>query len=430
MTASSNVAPAREELLRAYDQVRSTTEALCEPLEPEDMVVQTMPDVSPTKWHLAHVTWFFETLALSRSGAAYAPFDERYPALFNSYYRSLGDPYPRERRGLLSRPTVADVYAYRRHVDAAMTALLEEGPDEAVEKVTPVVTVGLHHEQQHQELLLMDVKHVLGQNPLRPAYRPRIDRPDGTQEPSAPLEWRRFEGGRVEVGSAAEGFTFDNERPRHAVLLEPFELASRPVTAGEYRDFMADGGYQRPELWLADGWDLVQLEGWRAPLYWEAGGSDWRVMTLGGLRDVDPGEPVCHVSYFEADAYATWAGCRLPTEFEWEHAAEGQAVTGTLLGSGAYHPRALRAGRAAPPGEPLAQLFGDVWEWTTSPYAPYPGYAPFEGALGEYNGKFMVSQIVLRGGCCVTPQRHLRRTYRNFYYPHQRWMFSGLRLAR
>jgi ergothioneine biosynthesis protein EgtB len=290
--------------------------------------------------------------------------------------------------------------------------------------MAPIVTVGMNHEQQHQELLLMDVKHVLARNPLRPVYRP-----DQRRDPSpvTPMGWRSFEGGRVAVGSDEPGFTYDHERPRHVALLEQFQLASRPVTAGEYRVFMADGGYERPELWLADGWDLAQREGWRAPLYWEEDGGVWRTMTLGGLRDVDACEPICHVSYFEADAYATWAGCRLPTEFEWEHASEGHEVTGTVLESGAYHPRPPTS---VAEGDSLAQLFGDVWEWTSSPYAPYPGYEPFAGELGEYNGKFMINQMVLRGGCCVTPERHMRRTYRNFYYPQQRWMFAGFRLAK
>jgi ergothioneine biosynthesis protein EgtB len=280
----------------------------------------------------------------------------------------------------------------------------------------------LHHEQQHQELLLMDVKNVLAHNPLRPAYREASRRPS---DPTA-VEWQAFEGGRVEVGAAARGFAFDNERPRHDALLAPFELASRPVTAGEWRAFMADGGYRRSELWLADGWDLVQREGWCSPLYWQRDGRDWSVMTLGGLRELDPAEPVCHVSYYEADAYATWAGRRLPTELEWEHAAGGYDVAGTFLESGEHHP--LPAG-GSPRGQVLRQLFGDVWEWTASAYAPYPGYRPFEGELGEYNGKFMVNQMVLRGGCCATPKSHVRRTYRNFYYPHQRWMFAGVRLA-
>jgi ergothioneine biosynthesis protein EgtB len=424
MTTHQNAAVERGTLLREYEEIRATTLSLCEPLEPEDMVIQTMPDVSPTKWHLAHTTWFFETLVLGRTRASYAPFDDRYHALFNSYYRRLGDPYPRARRGLLSRPTVDEIRAYRRHVDRAMTDLLEDAPDSVVEQAAPVIRVGLHHEQQHEELLLMDVKHVLAANPLRPAYHgaPRTGRSVET-----PIEWCRFDGGRVEVGAATAGFAYDNERPRHEVLLEPFELATRLVTADEYRAFMEDGGYERCELWLADGWDLVQREGWRAPLYWHEDDDGWRVMTLGGPRRIEPCEPLCHVSYFEADAFATWAGSRLPTEFEWEHAARGREIEGTFLEAGEYHPRPLRS---PPRPDRPAQLFGDVWEWTASPYVAYPGYRPFEGALGEYNGKFMVNQFVLRGGCCVTPARHVRPTYRNFYYPHQRWMFSGVRLAR
>jgi len=424
MTRIFTAADNRGELLREYWRVRFATESLVEPLEPEDMVVQAMPEASPTKWHLAHTTWFFEQMVLVRSGTPYVVFDDRYHALFNSYYESLGDPYPRERRGLLSRPTVRDILEYRRHVDEALIELLETASNALVEEVAPTVTIGLHHEQQHQELLLMDLKLVLARNPLRPAY---LDRPRASFRPVPPLKWGAFEGGRVEVGASAGGFAFDNERPRHAVLLAPFELAPRPVTNGEYRTFMADDGYRRPELWLAEGWDLVQREGWRAPLYWEGDATRWRMMTLGGLRDVDPSEPVSHVSYYEADAYATWSGYRLPTEQEWEHAAREASAAGTFLEDGDYHPAPLRA---APADGKLGQLLGDVWEWTASPYVPYPGYRPFEGELAEYNGKFMVNQMVLRGGCCVTPRQHLRPTYRNFYYPHQRWMFAGLRLAR
>jgi ergothioneine biosynthesis protein EgtB len=414
----------RRDLLRALQSVRATTEALCAPLEVEDRVVQTMPDVSPTKWHLAHTTWFFERLVLARCDRPYAPFDARFAALFNSYYRSLGEPFPREERGLLSRPTVAQVRAYRAHVDGALRELLERAPQEVLDELAPVLMLGLHHEQQHQELLLMDAKHVLARNPARPAYRRAAPRP---ATPAPPLAWRSFAGGQVEVGSDSDDFTFDNERPRHTVLLAPYELATRPVTAGEYLAFMADGGYERPEHWLADGWDLVQREAWRAPLYWERGGRDWRVTTLGGQRPVDPAEPVCHVSYYEADAFATWAGARLPSELEWEHASAGQPLSGNFLESGALHPRPLPA---SPPAAAPAQLFGDVWEWTSSAYQPYPGYAPFAGELGEYNGKFMINQLVLRGGSCVTPARHVRDTYRNFYCPHQRWMFAGFRLAR
>ena len=414
----------RDPLIQTYRHIRATTESLCDPLLPEDMVVQTMPEVSPTKWHLGHVTWFFETFVLSGSAAAYEPFDDRYHPLFNSYYESVGHPYPRARRGLLSRPAVEEVRAYRQHVDEALIGLLQKERPEVVEQVAPIIEVGLQHEQQHQELLLMDIKHVLATNPLRPAYHKAelSERRSGSS-----TEWRSFEGGSVEVGMSGNGFAFDNERPRHSVLLEPFQLANRLVTAGEFLEFMRDKGYERPALWLSDGWEFVRREQWRAPLYWEEGDDGWRVMTLSGLREVIPDEPVCHVSYFEADAFARWRGCRLPTESEWEHAAQGQATTGVFLESGSYHPQPIDSPSS---GDSVAQLFGDVWEWTASPYVPYPGYVSFEGALGEYNGKFMVNQLVLRGGSCVTPEGHVRRTYRNFFYPHQRWMFSGLRLAR
>ena len=421
MTNLLTLTPRREELLDAYRRVRGVTEALIEPLEPEDMVVQSMPDVSPTKWHLAHTSWFFETLVLARSGRPYTSFHPHYHALFNSYYESLGDPYPRARRGLLSRPTVDEVRAYRRHVDQALVELMEEAPEELLEPLAPVLAIGLQHEEQHQELLLMDVKHVLAQNPLRPAYR----RTRARTRAAASQAWIPFEGGEVEVGTSTGGF--DNEGPRHTVVLRPFELARRPVTCGEYLAFMADEGYRRPELWLADGWSRVQEEDWRAPLYWEQDGQRWRVTTLGGLRDVEPDEPVCHVSYYEAQAYAAWSGQRLPSELEWEHAGGTASVHGALLEDGALHP--VGPADPGPDGEPV-QILGDVWEWTESPYGPYPGYVPFEGELGEYNGKFMVNQLVLRGGCCVTPRRHIRTTYRNFYYPHQRWMFAGIRLAR
>ncbi|MFT4543128.1 MAG: ergothioneine biosynthesis protein EgtB [Planctomycetota bacterium] len=424
MTQASFITPDREALQCNYLRVRSTTDSLVESLTPEDMVIQTMPDVSPTKWHLAHTSWFFETFVLARSGVPYSVFDERYHDLFNSYYESLGVASPRAERGLLSRPTVKDVCVYRSHVDKAMEKLMDRLSEERLARLAPVISIGLNHEQQHQELLLMDIKHVLARNPLRPVYR------EGkAAEARAPRsrEWRSFEGGLVEVGSQSTGFAFDNERPRHKVFLQAFELAPRPVTNGEYLAFMSDDGYGRPELWLAEGWALVQSESWRAPLYWELADSRWRMMTLAGMRDVDPLEPVCHVSYFEADAFATWAGRRLPTEAEWEHAASARPLRGFFLEDEVFHPV---ASSPAYKGPALEQQFGDVWEWTASPYTPYPGYEPFGGGLGEYNGKFMVNQMVLRGGCCVTPRGHVRPTYRNFYFPHQRWMFAGLRLAR
>ena len=389
------------------------------------MVVQTMPDVSPTKWHLAHVTWFFETMILGEYAAGYRAFDARFPAIFNSYYQALGDPYPREERGLLSRPTVGEILDYREHVDEAMALLLESSPPA---EVAGLLTLGIHHEQQHQELLLMDVLNVFAHSPLRPAYRsaPPPVQAEGTMDaPSA--TWHDFAGGEVRIGSDAEGFVYDNERPCHTQLLQDFEIATRPVTACEYRNFMADGGYERPEFWLADGWDLATREGWDSPLYWLQVGDLWKTMGLHGVQDLDPQAPVTHVSYYEADAYATWAGARLPTEFEWEHASASQEPEGNFLESGVLQslPAQPQADEDAP-----QQLFGDVWEWTSSPYGPYPGFHPFEGDLAEYNGKFMINQFVLRGGCFATPRSHIRRTYRNFYYPHQRWMFSGFRLAR
>lgn len=414
----------RRRLIDQVCRVRGASLRLCEPLTAEDMGVQSMPDVSPSKWHLGHTTWFFETLVLERFREGYRAFDPAFAELFNSYYQSLGRPFPRPRRGLLSRPGLERVLDYRRHVDEALGALLEDTPEAEFARLAPIVVLGLNHEEQHQELLLMDIKHVFAQNPLRPAYRP-ASRPDAP--PAAELNWTSFEGGEVEVGFDGGGFAFDNEGPRHGVLLEPFELANRLVTAGEYLAFMDDGGYRRSELWLSDGWDRLNREGWQAPLYWEREGDTWGVLTLGGFRPVEASEPVAHLSFYEAEAYATWAGCRLPTEFEWEHACAGRELAGNLLETDALHPAPARS---ALDGGEVTQLFGDLWEWTASPYLPYPGYEPFPGELGEYNGKFMVNQLVLRGGSCLTSERHLRPTYRNFFYPHQRWMFSGLRLAR
>lgn len=433
MTITAPVTSDRDRLLRVYRTVRSTTVSLCEPLESEDMVIQTMPDVSPTKWHLAHVTWFFEILILEKHASGYSLFDERFPALFNSYYQSLGKPFSRNRRGMLSRPTVAQIIAYRQHVDEAMAQFLSGASEETIRKVSPTIEIGLNHEQQHQELLLMDIQHVLAQNPLRPVYAPtkRSTENAPTRSPK-PTEWITYGGGVVQSGTNTPKFAYDNERPRHDVLLDSFEIASNPVTAGEYLEFVNDDGYRRPEFWLADGWDRIQDEEWLAPLYWEQMDGDWQSMTLCGTQPIDPHAPVCHVSYFEADAFATWKGCRLPSEQEWERASDGVAITGQFLESKKFRPEAVgRSGNE--PSETdtgIQQLFGGVWEWTSSPYRPYPGYKPFEGALSEYNGKFMINQFVLRGGCCATPQAHMRATYRNFYYPHQRWMFAGFRLAR
>jgi ergothioneine biosynthesis protein EgtB len=407
-----------EPLEQRYRAIRAVTEALATPLSAEDCALQSMPDASPAKWHLAHTSWFFETLLLEGT-PGHRPFEPRFRVLFNSYYDGVGEQYPRARRGLLSRPSLPEVMAYRRHVDAAVLALLGRGGDPAPRAV---VEIGLHHEQQHQELLLTDVKHLFSLNPLHPAYR--ADAPERPAEP-APLAWHAFPEGLRWLGCGEEGFAFDNERPRHRVFVEAFELASRPVANAEYLAFLEDGGYARPELWLADGFAAAQREGWRAPLYWERRGGAWRVHTLAGPRPLRPEEPVCHVSWFEADAFARWAGARLPTEAEWECAAGGLPVEGNFAESGCLHPQPAPKPAAGP-----GQLFGDVWEWTASPYAPYPGFRPLAGPLGEYNGKFMSGQMVLRGGSCASPRSHLRASYRNFFYPTARWQFSGIRLAR
>lgn len=407
------------ELTRQYLTVRQASEEICAPLEIEDYGIQTMVDVSPPKWHLAHTSWFFETFLLVPSLPGYREYHPDFVRLFNSYYEQVGEYHPRPRRGLLSRPTVKEVYAYRAHVDEAMLSLLAQCPETERARTEHLIRIGLNHEQQHQELLLTDIKHILGTNPLRPAYR-ELATPGGR---AATLRWHDFEGGLVRIGAEGEGFHYDNEAPRHQVWLEPFRLASRAVTNGEYLAFIEDGGYRRPELWLSEGWVALKQGRFRQPLYWEQHDGQWQEMTLGGLRPLDPEAPVCHVNYFEADAYASWAGHRLPTEMEWEHVASGQPVEGNLRDRDRLQPV------ATPAADGVQQLFGDVWEWTRSAYAPYPGFAPPDGALGEYNGKFMCGQYVLRGGSCVTPADHIRATYRNFFYPADQWQFSGIRLA-
>ncbi len=402
-----------------YRQVRGASERICEPLETEDFVIQTMGDVSPPKWHLAHTSWFFETFILARFASGYKAFDPHFAALFNSYYEALGERHPRAERGLLSRPTVQQVYSYRRHVDQAMIELLAapHSPE-----VAELATLGLNHEQQHQELLLTDLKHILAANPLRPAYQESASETAGE---TAPLDWVDYPGGVRGIGREGSGFHFDNEGPRHDTLLRPFALGSRLVTNGEYLELIEDGGYRDHRHWLSAGWATVQERGWQAPLYWEKAGGGWSVYTLAGMRPVDPAEPVCHISYFEADAYAAWAKARLPTEAEWEVAAREEPRTGNLFDGGPCRPAAAPRG----PLPPL-QLYGDVWEWTASPYTPYPGFRAAEGAVGEYNGKFMCNQYVLRGGSCATAADHIRPTYRNFFAPDARWQFSGVRLAR
>jgi dimethylhistidine N-methyltransferase len=405
-----------------YRRIRAATEALAAPLSPEDQTVQTMPDVSPTKWHRAHVTWFFEQFVLMAFQPGYRPVDDRYLYLWNSYYEGVGDRHPRAQRGLLSRPGVGEVTAYRDTVDEAMEDFFGRS---FTPEIADRIELGLHHEQQHQELLLMDIKHVLGTNPLRPAYR--LVRPPAG-EPPGPLGWAAHEGGLVEIGAPVEragGFAFDNETPRHRVWLDPFELGDRLVTCGEWMAFMADGGYRRPELWLSDGWAALQATGQMAPLYWsrETSFGTWSLYTLYGPVPVDPALPVVHVSYYEADAYARWAGARLPTEAEWEAVAARQPAPS--VPAVAYHPEAART----EPGH-LRQLYGAAWQWTSSAYLPYPGFHPAPGAVGEYNGKFMVSQQVLRGSAAITPPGHARLTYRNFFVPGARWAMTGVRLAR
>ena len=411
-----------------FEAVRRESEELASRLTPEDQSIQSMPDVSPTKWHLAHTTWFFETFVLTRFDPAYRVFDPAFHYLFNSYYEAEGPRHPRPQRGLLSRPSCADVAAYRLHVDEAMARLF--GAAEPVWRdAAPLIELGCHHEQQHQELILMDIKHVFSINPLRPAYQPPRRR---TSANMTPLDWALFAGGLVEIGHGGADFAFDNEMPRHRVWLDPFRLATRPVTAGEFAEFIAAGGYREPEHWLSEGWAIVQQQGWEAPLYWRQAEEGWRIFTLSGERRLDPAEPVVHVSFYEADAYAKWAGKRLPTEAEWEIAAQaalaqGAPLTGNLADSHRYHPSADTGGRERSNG--LCQLIGDVWEWTQTPYTPYPRFRAVSGAIGEYNGKFMSNQMVLRGGAAVTPANHIRVTYRNFFPPAARWAFSGLRLA-
>jgi ergothioneine biosynthesis protein EgtB len=397
-----------------YRRVRSTTLALIDELQPEDTVVQSMPDVSPTKWHLAHVTWFFERFILQPHAANYRHFDERFDYLFNSYYYSVGSMHARPNRGLLSRPTLARVLEYRAYVDAAMQELIaERAADETIQQL---ITLGLNHEQQHQELILTDIKHVFSCNPLKPALTKAVEKT--ADSPSAEYTFANGPSGIYKVGAEGDDFYFDNETPRHDTLLHPHRMGNRLVTNGEYREFIRDGGYATSDLWLSDGWAIINERGWQRPLYWdEAGETEF---TLSGMQEIDSNAPVCHVSYYEADAFARWAGARLPTEFEWETAASGESTSGNLMDDGVWHPIASST----------KQFFGDVWEWTASSYAPYPGFKPLAGSLGEYNGKFMCNQMTVRGGSCVTAADHIRASYRSFFYPDARWQFLGFRLAK
>jgi ergothioneine biosynthesis protein EgtB len=415
----------QETLVRRYHQVRQFTECLCQPLVTEDYVIQAMPDVSPPKWHLAHTSWFFEIFVLASAAPSYRSPYASYAYLFNSYYVGAGERHCRPNRGLLSRPTVEEVYRYRAYVDQQMTAFLDGLCGGALDTWFPVVELGLHHEQQHQELLLTDLKYNFACNPLRPAYV-TADSARPAQVERA-LQWVSFPEGVYWIGHDGQGFAFDNESPRHRSFAEPFQMASRLITNREYLAFMADGGYARPELWLSMGWDTVQREGWKAPLYWEQQHGNWWMMTLAGMQPVQEADPVCHVSYYEADAYARWAGARLPTEVEWEVAALPLSIRGNFVEQQHFRPVPLSQTDAS---APLAQMFGDVWEWTQSHYSPYPGYTAAPSTLGEYNGKFMANQFVLRGGSCATSVSHIRPTYRNFFPADARWQFMGIRLAR
>ena len=422
------------QLAQRFQAVRAQTERLIEPLSAEDCQLQSMPDASPAKWHLAHITWFFETFVLERFEPGFKPFDAGFRVLFNSYYNGVGDKYPRPKRGLISRPSLPQVLAYRRQVNARVLDVIASAGEADRLQLAQLIKLGLHHEQQHQELLLTDIQHALSFNPQRPAYAGRW--PLASTAPQ-PLRWHAYDGGLVQHGFDASldgDFAFDNETPRHPVYVAPFELASRLLTNGEMIEFISDEGYRRPELWLAMGWDWVQASQHELPLYWQldrqGGYRPLRHFTLQGLQDVDPNTPACHLSYFEADALARWAGARLPTEFEWELAARllpaSSAKSGNFVETGAFHPLPQQQASLDAP----AQMRGDAWEWTQSNYNPYPGYQPWEGLVGEYNGKFMCNQLVLRGGSCATPQGHFRASYRNFFPPDAQWQFSGVRLAR
>jgi ergothioneine biosynthesis protein EgtB len=404
-------------LASRYQQVRQITEKICQPLSTEDYTIQSMPDVSPPKWHLAHTTWFFETFVLLPHLPGYTVFHPQFGYLFNSYYEAVGERHPRHQRGILSRPTVAEVYCYRDRVDRAMIRLLSSTPADS--DLAKLIILGLHHEQQHQELLLTDIKHILALNPLHPVYRDDLATVIGTD--NITFQWLEYPGGLYSIGHEGQEFAFDNESPRHQIYLQDYKLANRLVSNGEYLEFIQAGGYQESKYWLAEGWMTIRSQQWRSPLYWEQIDGEWWIMTLGGLKRLDIQAPVCHVSFYEADAYATWKDKRLPTEAEWEVATVDIPRVGNFLDIDLLHP--------APVNNTHYQFFGDVWEWTQSAYLPYPGFQIADGAIGEYNGKFMCNQMVLRGGSCVTSADHIRPTYRNFFPPAARWQFSGIRLA-
>jgi len=419
---SKSLTDNRLKLVTYYNNVRAFTEKLCEPLETEDYVIQTMPDVSPTKWHLGHTSWFFEAFVLSKADPNYKSIHPLYTYLFNSYYIQVGERWFRSNRGLLSRPTVKDIFEYRKFVDENVLEFIEKADEKIYKEIAPIIEIGLNHEQQHQELLLTDIKHVLSINPLNPVYSAREIR---IQNEFTEMKWINFDGGIYETGNEGNEFCYDNETPRHKEFLTPFMLANRLVTNGEFIKFIEDSGYENAPLWLSDGWAIIENEKWKAPFYWEKKDDEWWNFTLNGFRKVNPAEPVTHVSYYEADAFAAWRNLRLPTEAEWEVASPILNYEGNFVDEVIFHPTSLQNEK-----DGLNQMYGDVWEWTRSPYSPYPGYKPLPGALGEYNGKFMSNQMVLRGGSCATSQTHIRNTYRNFFPPHSRWQFMGLRLAK
>jgi ergothioneine biosynthesis protein EgtB len=427
-----------------YESVRAYSEALSASLDPEDCVAQSMPDTSPTKWHLAHTTWFFETFVLKEHVPDYTPFHPAFGYLFNSYYNGAGERHARPERGVLSRPTLSEILAYRAHVDAHMLALIRRSRPGANIDMQRVIEIGLHHEQQHQELILTDIKHLFAQNPLLPAYRPALAT---TTRSADALGWKSLSEGVHTIGHEGDDFSYDNERPSHRVFVEPCRIADRLITNGEYREFIADGGYRTPSLWLDLGWTIVQRDRWQQPLYWRGGAGGYTEFTLAGERELCDAEPVAHVSFIEADAFARWAGARLPTEIEWEIACGPMPVAGNFVDSSRLHPTIAGEGCDNESGSNtgnstystnntddnemgIRQVFGDLWEWTSSSYAAYPGYRPDAGTLGEYNGKFMCNQFVLRGGSCASSQSHLRSTYRNFFYAPDRWQFTGIRLAK
>jgi len=426
-TRSPATSSAKEDLLARFHEVRNFTGKLSANLAPEDCVVQSMPDVSPTKWHLAHTTWFFETFILKKWVPGYRDAVPEYAYLFNSYYNAAGTMHRRDLRGLISRPTVEQTKKYRASIDADIDELISGADEKLFGEIEPILTLGIHHEQQHQELLITDIKHVFAQNPLHPVFRDKNAAPRSKPIAQGHPQFVEFDEATIEIGHDGNGFCYDNEEPRHRALVLPFSLANRLVTNREYREFMTDNGYKRSELWLSLGWMTVNEQQWHAPFYWIERDGEWWNFTLSGLRKVEPDEPVTHLSYFEADAYAKWAGARLPTEFEWERAAARLEMDGNFVETEQFHPMPLME---APRDGQFAKMFGDVWEWTRSSYSPYPGYHAGPGALGEYNGKFMCNQYVLRGGSCATSRSHIRKTYRNFFQPEKRWQFMGIRLAR